>query len=215
MKNEIINIYAEKEILFNSLITNKNFSKQFKILFFKLDDNKNFIINADQMNIFFIPSSYKISDCSSIFNFIKKLNPSQVIICLERKLSSFFSSLNENIIFIPLSFSELEKKIIFLKLSSTIIFDKLELNRLNNTLLNLATKSKVTLTQIEANIISILMKSKIEVSRIDLNTKALGYTKEVNSHSLDSHMYRLRKKLITISRKNKILAPTSGYYKII
>ena len=79
---------------------------------------------------------------------------------------------------------------------------------------NLENKSKTNLTQIEVNIIGMLMKAKKNVPRSMLNFKALGYAKQVESHSLDSHIYRLRKKLILVSKTNEILAKPPGYYQI-
>ena len=71
------------------------------------------------------------------------------------------------------------------------------------------------LTQIEVNILGILMQSSTDVFREELNSKALGYSKEINSHSLDSHIYRLRKKLLSVSNKNKIVSNDIGKYKLI
>ena len=67
---------------------------------------------------------------------------------------------------------------------------------------------------IEVNIIGMLMATKENVSRSALNLRALGYARQVDSHSLDSHIYRLRKKLTLVSKTNEILAKPKGYYQI-
>ena len=108
----------------------------------------------------------------------------------------------------------MQKKINLLKLSSKIYFNNLKLNKLNNTLSNLENQLKINLTQIEVNIIGMLMATKENVSRSALNIRALGYARQVDSHSLDSHIYRLRKKLTLVSKTNEILAKPKGYYQI-
>lgn len=215
MKNEIINIYTDAKILFDNLIQRKHYLDNYKINYIKLNYNDKFHFNYDQLNIFFIPLDYKISDCNNIIKYIKKINSSQLILCVEKNLSRIFSNWDHNLLLLPISFEELQNKINFLKLSSRILFKNLELNRLNNNLVNLKTKSKIKLTQIETNIIGMLMKAKNNVPRSILNLKALGYVKEAVSHSLDSHIYRLRKKLLVISKTNEILAKIPGHYQII
>ena len=134
---------------------------------------------------------------------------------MPKKFGTIFSRWNANILFLPISFNQLENKINFIKLSSKAKFDKLELNRMTNNLTNLASKKTIMLTQIEVNILGILMQSSTDVLREELNSKALGYSKEINSHSLDSQIYRLRKKLLSVSNKNKIVSNDIGKYKLI
>ena len=70
------------------------------------------------------------------------------------------------------------------------------------------------MTQIESNILGVLMRSEKKVSRELLNSNALGYSKNIDSHSLDSHIYRIRKKLLRISKENLINATDSGFYEL-
>ena len=214
MKNEILNIYANTKILFYNLAKRNHYLSNYKINYFELNYNNEFHFYYDQFNVFFIPPDYKASECNYIIKYIKKINTSQLILCIDKSLAKIFSNWDDNLLFLPISFDDLQKKVNFLKLSSKICFKNLQLNRLNNTLSNIEKKSKINLTQIEVNIIGILMKAKKNVSRSTLNSKALGYAKQVNSHSLDSHMYRLRKKLILISKTNEILAKPPGYYQL-
>ena len=214
MKNEIINIHTNTKILFDNLIRRNHYLSNYEINYIELNDKNEIHFNYDQFNIFFIPPGYSALECNSIIKYIKKINSSQLILCVEKNLGKTFSSWEDNLLFLPIAFDDLQKKVNFLKLSSRIYFKNLELNKLNNTLKNLENKLKINLTQIEVNIIGILMKSKNNVPRSTLNLKALGYAKQVDSHSLDSHIYRLRKKLILVSKANEILAKPKGYYQI-
>ena len=214
MKNEIINIYTNSKILFDNLAKRNYYLNNYIINYINLNDNSEWHYNYDQFNIFFIPSDYKVSECHNIIKYIKKTNSSQLILCVEKNLGKIFSNWSDNLLFLPISFDDLQNKINFLKLSLKICFKNLELNKLNNTLANLENKSKTNLTQIEVNIIGMLMRAKKNVPRSILNFKALGYAKQVESHSLDSHIYRLRKKLILVSKTNEILAKPPGYYQI-
>ena len=90
----------------------------------------------------------------------------------------------------------------------------MQLNRLSRELININNKNTIVLTQIESNILGVLMRSEKKVSRELLNSNALGYSKNIDSHSLDSHIYRIRKKLLRISKENLINATDSGFYEL-
>ena len=75
-------------------------------------------------------------------------------------------------------------------------------------------KSNVLLTLIETNILVLLINSQKPVSKEEINSRVLGYSKNVNSHSLDSHIYRLRKKLAKVSSQTEIITKNNGFYKI-
>lgn len=215
MKKEAVNIFSDKKILYENLLNKKIFFSKFD---FKLRSYSEINIlkkDNDKLSIFFIPPEFKKIDCKKITDSIDKINTSFILLCLPKKFGTIFSRWNANILFLPISFNQLENKINFIKLSSKAKFDKLELNRMTNNLTNLASKKTIMLTQIEVNILGILMQSSTDVFREELNSKALGYSKEINSHSLDSHIYRLRKKLLSVSNKNKIVSNNIGKYKLI
>ena len=214
MKNEILNIYSNAKILFDNLIKRDHYLSNYTINYINLGDNNKFHYHYGQFNIFFVPPDYSVSECKNIIKYIKKINSSQLILCVEKNFGKIFSNWDDNIIFLPITFDDLQKKINLLKLSSKIYFNNLKLNKLNNTLSNLENQLKINLTQIEVNIIGMLMATKENVSRSALNLRALGYARQVDSHSLDSHIYRLRKKLTLVSKTNEILAKPKGYYQI-
>lgn len=214
LKHEVINIFAKNKIIYDNLFNKINHMDSFKINFFLIKDISDFKYNQNQINIFFIPTNYNYLECAKIEKIINQLDFSKTIICINQNIKKVFLNC-KNILYLPILFSQLEKKINTIKLSVNIKFKNLELNKSKNELINTNNKSKIALTQIESNIASLLMMIQGRVSREEINLKALGYAKNINSHSLDSHIYRLRKKLIKISKSNQIVVKESGFYMII
>ena len=72
----------------------------------------------------------------------------------------------------------------------------------------------VRLTEKETRIINFLYESRGEVRSKDLILKAVwGYRKTISTHTLETHIYRLRKKLeIGLNEKDLILRSPNGYF---
>ena len=213
MKREEINIFAENKIIFSNLENKIDKFYDSDLNFFYLKEIKGFKFKKNQLNIFFIPPNLNSTNCKNINKFLKSSKLGNLIICVDKTNNKYFAE--HNILFhLPISFSELMKKVNFLKLSSNILFKNLQLNRLSRELININNKNTIVLTQIESNILGVLMRSEKKVSRELLNSNALGYSKNIDSHSLDSHIYRIRKKLLRISKANLINATDSGFYEL-
>ena len=213
MKSEEINIFAENKIIFSNLENKIDKSYDSDLNFFYLKEIKGFKFKKNQLNIFFIPPNLNSTNCKNINKFLKSSKLGNIIICVDKTNNKYFAE-HDILFHLPISFSELMKKVNFLKLSSNILFKNLQLNRLSRELININNKNTIVLTQIESNILSVLMRSEKKVSRELLNSNALGYSKNIDSHSLDSHIYRIRKKLLRISKENLINAIDSGFYEL-
>ena len=213
MKSEEINIFAENKIIFSNLENKIDKSYDSDLNFFYLKEIKGFKFKENQLNIFFIPPNLNSTNCKNINKFLKSNKLDNIIICVDKTNNKYFAE-HDILFHLPISFSELMKKVNFLKLSSNILFKNLQLNRLSRELININNKNTIVLTQIESNILSVLMRSEKKVSRELLNSNALGYSKNIDSHSLDSHIYRIRKKLLRISKENLINAIDSGFYEL-
>ena len=213
MKSDEINIFGENKIIFSNLENKIDKFYDSDLNFFYLNEVKKFKFKKNQLNIFFIPPKLSSTNCKNINKILKSSKLGNFIICVDKNNNKYF--VEQDILFhLPISFPDLMKKVNFLKLSSIIIFKNLQLNRLNKELINTNNENKIILTQIETNILGVLMKSEKKVSRELLNANALGYSKNINSHSLDSHIYRIRKKLLSISKINLINAKESGFYEL-
>ena len=69
------------------------------------------------------------------------------------------------------------------------------------------------LTEKEAAILKLMFRSEDKsVTRVDLLEKVWGYHSEVETHTLETHMYRLRQKIDP--ERKKLLRSTPGGYKL-
>ena len=214
MKYNLINIHTSKKIVFNAIFQKKDFLKNYDVKLKYFEICKNIDINNKYINIIFIPHNINKSDITQLKSILKKSDSKKNILCIEKNIRSFFLKLNDNIMFLPISFADLEKKINLINISTKIKYKNIELNNQSNVLFNITTKKSIKLTGIELNILNLLMSERKPTSRSEINQKALGYSNIIDSHSIDSHIYRLRKKLKEISKEIKIITKPPGWYQI-
>ena len=76
----------------------------------------------------------------------------------------------------------------------------------------LKNKTKLKLTEKEINTITYLSKSNKPVSIDELQEKVWSYQSNIETHTVETHIYRLRKKILETFNDNKfIMSKTSGY----
>ncbi len=72
--------------------------------------------------------------------------------------------------------------------------------------------NKLKLTEKEINTIIYLSKSKNPVSVDELQKKVWSYQSDIETHTVETHIYRLRKKILKIFNDNKfVISKKSGY----
>jgi hypothetical protein len=72
---------------------------------------------------------------------------------------------------------------------------------------------KLKLTEKEINTIIYLSKSAKPVSVTELEKKVWSYQSDIETHTVETHIYRLRKKIFNAFRDNQfILSEKNGYY---
>ena len=87
--------------------------------------------------------------------------------------------------------------------------------RNEKVLINLDTKVRVRLTEKETDILWQLWQApQNELSRQKLLSDIWGYTDEISSHTLETHIYRLRKKIENTSSEVFILTTTEDGYRL-
>ena len=125
--------------------------------------------------------------------------------------------LNEIKLEFPLTISKLIEKvnIQFIKLKtkekSSMFLGKYEID-LNSRMLNLNSNS-ISLTEKEINLLIFLSKSKDPVSINKLQEEVWSYKNEVETHTVETHIHRLRKKILNeLKRDDFILSDKRGYY---
>jgi DNA-binding response OmpR family regulator len=104
-----------------------------------------------------------------------------------------------------------------------IEFLKLQFNnqsqiKVNNYNINLNSRemltndTKLKLTEKEINTITYLSKSKKPVSIDELQAKVWSYQSDIETHTVETHIYRLRKKISnTFNDKEFIISKKNGY----
>ena len=76
----------------------------------------------------------------------------------------------------------------------------------------IANNSKLKLTEKEINTISYLSKSEKPVSIDELQEKVWSYQSDIETHTVETHIYRLRKKILnTFNDKDFIISEKNGY----
>ena len=71
---------------------------------------------------------------------------------------------------------------------------------------------KLKLTEKEVNTIVYLSKIKRPVSIDELQTNVWSYQSDIETHTVETHIYRLRKKIFEIFKdKNFIISKKNGY----
>ena len=74
---------------------------------------------------------------------------------------------------------------------------------------------KIRLTEKETNILKHLHRSGATVARETLLHEVWGYTSGVDTHTLETHIYRLRQKIETNPGAAQILITESGGYRLV
>ena len=75
-------------------------------------------------------------------------------------------------------------------------------------------KKKLKLTQKETEIIFFIKNSNKEVSISSLKKNVWGHSSELETHTVETHVYRLRKKIKDFFNDNKFIKSTDNGYKI-
>ena len=86
----------------------------------------------------------------------------------------------------------------------------IDLNSRKMTIKNITLK----LTEKEINTIIYLSKSKKPVSIEELKEKVWSYQSDIETHTVETHIYRLRKKLLSTFKENEFIISKKNGYQI-
>tara|TARA_Y100000816_G_scaffold282239_1_gene257719 strand:- start:4488 stop:5132 length:645 start_codon:yes stop_codon:yes gene_type:complete len=73
---------------------------------------------------------------------------------------------------------------------------------------------KLKLTQKETEIITFLYNSKLSIPILTLQKEVWGHNSELETHTVETHIYRLRKKILKKFNDEKFIISTNNGYKI-
>ena len=211
MIKQNINI-VDMPILYNILEEIKD-NLSFKIVnYIKLEDFKKFLNENKVLNNILVVTKFENKDF-----FIKKKIELNNIFFFSKKNINIIDIENCNIIQYPINiYSFIEKINIQLikheyNFQSDIKVKNYSIN-LNSKIISRAEK-KLKLTEREIEII-IFLKDNDKPQKInDLQNKVWGYSAELETHTVETHIYRLRKKINDNFQDNNFLVSTDkGYF---
>ena len=158
--------------------------------------------------VFFIDSENTLNDkVKKLTNYLiisnsKNINFKNQFILYKTPINVFKLLEKINIQFLKLQFnnqSEVKLKNYTINFNSRVMF------RENN---------KLKLTEKEINIITYLSKLNKPISVEELQEKVWGYQFNVETHTVETHIYRLRKKILSTFDDNKFIISKKNGYQI-
>tara|TARA_B100002003_G_C14024723_1_gene494119 strand:- start:298 stop:930 length:633 start_codon:yes stop_codon:yes gene_type:complete len=200
----------------NDNSTNSNiiyFCRQSKKINFIPQELKNFSLVKNKNNLIVLKEDVLMSDLIKQMkrNFIVDSTSLCFFLQTQCKANNLFVDAAK--INYPIKFVDFESKILKIFATKKNLFNNLELKH-NNTLYNIKNKKQIHLTEIESGIIKLLFAEQVVNKKI-LNLEVLNHSVLIDSKSLDSHLYRLRKKLYKVDTKTKIVSIDNQSLKII
>ena len=211
MNNIIISIFGNK--IFLEIVNKLKLFTKYKIRFY---DNLNLIIKEalhhDHLIIFFINEANKKE-----FLEIKKKNFPLIVINKSSISKNIFSGEFVEQLIMPFRILELEKKIV--SLLARYKFKKSSLINLHGYIINKHERKirkndlELQLTEREINFLILFSKSDKPLSRNFILKNVWRYSTESDTHTLETHIHRLRKKILEKFNDNNFIKNSDlGYY---
>ena len=211
MSNSTISIFGNK--IFLEIINEIKLFSKFKIKYY--DDVHLCVKDADKQNllaVFFISKKdQNFFDKNKIYNF-----PMILIVETSTPKKLFSSELREQIN-MPFSILEFEKKVISLIAKNE--FKNNSLIRLNNYIIDRNERKikkndlELQLSEKEINFLILFRKNNEPISRNSLLKNVWNYSSESETHTVETHIHRLRKKILKkFGDNNFIKNNNKGYY---
>ena len=175
---------------------------------------------------------------SSLYQILKELelnlNFKITEVLSEKKLNLETKNLNSYIIITKKKILNIQEQYVLDKLPIKIFklieklnvqFLKLQFNEqseisINDYIINLNSREislkniKLKLTEKEVNTIIYLSNTKTPVSIDELQRKVWGYQSDIETHTVETHIYRLRKKMFKIFKDESFLVSKRDGYQI-
>ena len=197
---------------FNAKNSQKNIckilEKNFKINI--LDLNKAY--NSNKNKTIFILGGTKKSEYLKIIKTLIEMKSNKTLLISPNKFKEIKTPSFCGVIFYPIDFSILEKEIKSFFYANFLIFNNVILD-LNGKLINKESNKSIFITEAELKILNCLFLEK-KVKKNYFKLKILNFQETVETKSLESHLTRIRKKIIDIDGTLRILSEKSEYLSI-
>ena len=185
MSNQQVLIIHKFEILFNIL------NEVEKFLNFKLEH-----INTDKIEEIIYKKNYQIISGEKNFKFNNQININEFPIDIIKLVETI------NINFLKIKFNQQNN----IKVGNYFI-------NLNSRVMNKNIKN-ISLTEKEAKIIIFLSKSKKPIPIFNLQKEVWGHKSKLETHTVETHIYRLRKKIENKFNDKDFIISLKGGYKL-
>ena len=185
-------------------------SKRFKFVFQELSNSRSL---SNQKKLIILKKNFLISGFKKKIKKYTRFFSSETCFFLPETYNKADLSINTDIIYYPIKFIDFENSLLKIFKRQKTTFNNLEIKNYNS-LFNNNNNKQIHLTEIESKILLLLFKNNVVRKKI-LNKKILHQSDLIDSKSLESHLYRLRKKLINIDSKKKIVLIENQGLKII
>ena len=177
-----------------------DFKELFKILY-EIKEELNYeIIEISAENLLNVSLNKKNDHLIIVKKLVKNINNQILVTSLPIKLSELIEKLN--IEFLKKNFQNQSE----LKIQKY----KLDINSRELILKN----KKIKLTEKESNILLYISNSTKPVSIEDLQLNVWGYHSDLETHTVETHVYRLRKKILATFDDNKFINSEKNGYQI-
>ena len=160
----------------------------------------------------------EICNDPDVLNIIKKIKNKPFLLLKKYKMSNVPNLDYDDVIILPLSLVEISDKIKNLITSRTYnqnssiqikeyVLDKNERKLKSNSLF-------VTLTEREIQLIQLLFNEKNPISKNIILKKIWKYAEDADTHTIETHIYRLRKKIFNKFKDEKFITNSKSGYSI-
>ncbi len=184
------------------------------VLFYKLSTLYEIL---SEINNLFNFDIYNILQESDLANFLKE-RKNHFLIISETKINQIPNNQNIIVSNFPVKISNLLENINILLLKRKFVSQS-EINindyrlDLNARILKLG-KKRLKLTQKEAEVLLFIRNSNKDVSISSLRKKVWRYSSELETHTVETHVYRLRKKIKDAFNDDSFIKSKDNGYKI-
>ena len=168
-----------------------------KSIKFKYYNNQDLTKFKNENNLLIISKKTKFNDFNILYKRTSKLDSGNLIYLLPINFNNEQIKKKENKIYYPKNFLQ------FINQLKNFFSQKINLSKdiflsNDNLLTNSKTNKNIYLTEIESKLVNLLIKNDY-VSKDQINRIVLGHKTNIDSKSLDTHLYRLRNKIVAIS----------------
>ncbi|MDC0426749.1 winged helix-turn-helix domain-containing protein [Pelagibacteraceae bacterium] len=211
MKTNLL-IFGTKN--FNNSIDEIKDYLDFSLIYFDLDHFSEDLVTSSSAIIV----DYQICENKNILNIINKIFNKPILILGIQNLSIKFKCKCDVSCHLPISILELKNKITNLIISykfnknSSIVIKDFSLDKNEKKLKK--NNVFITITEREVELIELLFNEQKPLSKNIILKKIWKYAEDADTHTVETHIYRLRKKILNVFKDDNFIVNTKSGYSI-